>query len=189
MKSSTEFEKSISLILSTLCLTMNRGIKLTVISVVAIVILIAGVVVINEYFLPETAVQVDEPQSGNSTTTAELIKVGEFSGKTGHHVSGTVKILRDDQGYYLRFENYEQTQGPDVFVYLTPAEDPDTSNEIGNGIRILIDGGAEGGESTKVGNFNQRLPDGFDPSRYNGVGIWCDDFSVPFGAATLENPS
>ncbi|MDY6764321.1 MAG: DM13 domain-containing protein [Halobacteria archaeon] len=168
---------------------MNKEIKVTIISAVAIVVLISGIVVINEYFLPEAATQVDEPQSGNSTMSAELIKVGEFSGKTGHHVSGTVKILKDDQGYYLRFEDYEQTQGPDVYVYLTPAEDPDTTSEIENGIKVLIDGGAEGGESTKVGNFNQRLPDNFDPNRYNGVAIWCDDFSVPFGAATLQSPS
>lgn len=142
-----------------------------------------GYVVADRYFLPETSTIVDEAPTA---ATATEITEGTFSGKVGHQVSGTVSLEQDDEGYFLRFEDYEQTQGPDVYVYLTPAEDPDTASEISAGRKILIDGGADGGESTKEGTFTQRLPADIDVERYNGVAIWCDRFSVPFGTASLD---
>jgi hypothetical protein len=98
-----------------------------------------------------------------------------------------VELARDADGLFLQFRDYEQTQGPDVFCYLTPGEDPDTAEEIGAGVKVLVDGGADGGEITKTGTFAQSLPDdlGIPPEETSGVGIWCDNFSVPFGAATL----
>jgi len=152
--------------------------------IVVIVLVGAGVVVADEFFLPEQATQVDGADSLNSS--AEVLTTGTFSGATGHSVSGTVSVVQDGDGYALQFENYSQTQGPDVFVYLTPAGDPTAGSEIEAGRKILIDGGADGGESTKEGTFTQRLPDDVDPSEYGGVGIWCENFGVPFGSATLE---
>ncbi|WP_129114822.1 DM13 domain-containing protein [Halegenticoccus tardaugens] len=136
-----------------------------------------------ELFLPERSTAAAE---GSIPPDADALKEGSFVGKDGHRVSGTVTLYRDGDGHFLRFEDYEQTQGPDVFVYVTPAPDPDTSEEIAEGRKVLIDGGADGGESTKVGTFVQRLPEGTDPEGYEGVSIWCDRFAVPFGAATLE---
>jgi hypothetical protein len=52
-------------------------------------------------------------------------------------------------------------------------------------VKVRIEGGADGGESTKEGSFNQRLPESLDPSAYSGVGVWCDRFGVPFGYASL----
>lgn len=110
-------------------------------------------------------------------------KRGEFVGKAGHRCSGTVELSEDADGLFLQFRDYEQTQGPDVFCYVTPDEDPDTSAEIAAGTKVLIDGG----ESTKTGTFSQSLPAGVTVADTNGVGIWCDDFAVPFGAATLSD--
>jgi hypothetical protein len=119
---------------------------------------------------------------------ATVIKTGTLSGTdAAHDVSGTVMLYRDSNGHFLRFEAYQQTQGPDVFVYLTPAGNPETKADIKAGTKVLIDGGADGGESTKEGTFTQRLPSDFNPDAYNGVSIWCDDFSVPFGSATLSD--
>ncbi|WP_458207051.1 DM13 domain-containing protein [Haladaptatus sp. NG-SE-30] len=151
---------------------------LTVIGVLAVGYAVSG------YFLPEQSTIVDEPAASDGS--AQVLKQGSFSGKAGHQVSGTVSLHQDADGYYLRFENYQQTQGPDVYVYLTEASDPDTNAEIRAGQKVLIDGGAEGGESTKEGTFTQRLPADLDPARYDGVAIWCDRFSTPFGSAPLD---
>lgn len=137
----------------------------------------------NELFAPERSTAVVEAEEPLGTP----LKRGEFVGKTNHRVSGTVTLYEDDEGFFLRFEEYEQTQGPDVFVYLTPAADPETTSEVRAGVRVLIDGGADGGESTKEGTFTQRLSAALDPTGYMGVSIWCDRFSVPFGAATLTD--
>lgn len=146
-------------------------------------ILLGGYAVADAYFLPEEATTVMGPGPENS---ASVLKAGSFSGAAGHDVSGQISIVETDGGYALQFENYEQTQGPDVYVYLTPSPSPNTSDEIDAGIRIRIDGGADDGESTKEGTFRQPLPDDIDPDRYDGVAIWCDQFGVPFGYAALE---
>ena len=163
---------------------MNRR---SVVVVAVVFALAAGAVLVGvELFAPERATVVAE--SDTFGPDAEVLKTGTFVGKAGHSVSGTVSVVRDGDALYLHFEDYSQTQGPDVFVYVTPAADPDSTEEVYVGTKVLVDGGADGGESTKEGTFVQRLPDGVDPSTVNGVGIWCDRFSTPFGAATLTQP-
>lgn len=149
-----------------------------------VLLLVGGLAVIgpSDFFLPERATQVEEGELGD----AEVLKRGTFTGAAGHDVTGTVLLIRDDEGLALRFENYTQTQGPDVFVYISPSQMPDTGEEIAKSTKIRIDGGADGGESTKQGTFTQRLPDDVDPSAINGVGIWCEKFATPFGVAELQ---
>jgi hypothetical protein len=117
---------------------------------------------------------------------ATVLSEGRFEGAAGHDVSGRVQLFELDGVHYLRFVNDEQIQGPDVFVYLTPAAAPDTGAEIAAGGKVLTDGGADGGEPTVEGTFVQRLPGDIDPTAYEGVGIWCDRFRTPFGVATLR---
>jgi hypothetical protein len=140
-----------------------------------------------ELFAPETATRLDETDGGTDGEV-ELLKRGEWVGKDGHDVSGTVALVATAKGHGLRFRDYQQTQGPDVFIYVTPAEDPDTAAEIAEGTKVLLEGGADGGESTLEGDFTQALPGSVDPSAINGVASWCDRFAVPFGAATLSGP-
>lgn len=157
------------------------------VGVAAMVVLVAAVVVIgpSDFFLPERASQVDESPEPTADGV-DVLKRGTFAGAAGHDVSGTVTLLRDDEGLYLRFEDYSQTQGPDVFVYVTPADEPTKKSEVRAGQKILIDGGADGGESTKEGTFTQRLPDGVSASDVEGVAIWCERFATPFGYADLQ---
>jgi hypothetical protein len=150
---------------------------------VAALVVVGGVFVFDVFFAAEASTQVDDAVL---PAGAVVLSEGRFEGKAGHDVSGRVQLVELDGTHYLRFVNYEQEQGPDVFVYLTPAEDPDTGAEIAAGRRILVDGGADGGESTVEGTFLQRLPGDVDPADYRGVGIWCDRFRTPFGAATLR---
>jgi hypothetical protein len=144
-----------------------------------------------ELFAPERETRVSEERAvmadgtSGSETETQVLKRGEFVGKDNHRCSGTVELARDDSGLFLQFRDYEQTQGPDVFCYLTPDEDPDTTAAIDAGVKVLIDGGADGGEITKTGTFSQPLSDDVAVDAMNGVGIWCDRFAVPFGAATL----
>ncbi|MDZ7701764.1 MAG: DM13 domain-containing protein [Halobacteriales archaeon] len=164
---------------------MNRPeLALTVATVAAIV----AIVVAGPLFLPEeaTVVEASSTPTGIDRGPTTVVATGTFEGKAGHTVRGQVSLVEDAEGYLLRFEDYEQTQGPDVYVYLTQVADPDTRGAVGAGYKVRIDGGAGNGESTKVGTFEQRLPDDLDPRAFRGVAIWCDRFATPFGAATLE---
>jgi hypothetical protein len=155
-------------------------------SLSAVVLFSIAVAVIgpSDFFLPEQSTQIEEalPDEG-----AKVLQRGSFVGTAGHDVRGTVLLMRDDGGLFLRFENYSQTQGPDVFVYVTPSSTPDTKEEIAAGTKILVDGGADGGESTKEGTFTQRLPEEVSPADITGVGIWCERFATPFGYAEFAS--
>jgi hypothetical protein len=158
---------------------MNRA----VLAVLAAVVVVGGGALAFEVFAPEAATTAADAAPDQGAT---VLATGEFVGKANHDVSGSVSIVEEGGETYLFFEEYEQTQGPDVFVYLTPTEDPDTTADLEGARKVLVDGGADGGESTKTGTFRQPLPDDVDPEQYRGVSIWCDRFATPFGAATLE---
>jgi hypothetical protein len=163
---------------------MNRrlGAVLAVVGV-AVLAVVAGPALV-DLFAPERSTTVFEAGPG---LDAEVLATGTFEGAdAAHRVSGTVSLVQEGDDHYLFFENYSQTQGPDVFVYLTPEGDPSTAAQVDAGRKVLVDGGADGGESTKEGTFRQELPADVDPTQYRGVSIWCDDFGVPFGWATLE---
>ncbi len=125
-----------------------------------------------------------EQEEGQPSATA--LKAGSFEGADRyHHVSGTVTLYRlEDGSPLLRFEDYDATAGPDVYVYLTPG-DPEGSDVEAEGLRVLVPGGAEDGQATLRGNFNVPLPDHVDPDDWSGVAIWCEDFNVLFGGASL----
>lgn len=150
----------------------------------AVVLGIVALIVVRAYFWPEQATRANDAAPEGAT----IVATGAFAGAGDgvHHVSGTAKILRVGESYVLRFEDYDQTQGPDVFVYLTTSAAPSSKSEIESGLRILIQGGAEGGESTKEGSFQQPLPAGFAPEKYHGIAIWCDRFDTLFGRAELS---
>ncbi|MFC5972637.1 DM13 domain-containing protein [Halomarina salina] len=163
---------------------MNRRLG-TALTVLAVVIVVVAGPVVYDLFAPERSTTVVEAGPGDGATT---LATGTFSGAdAAHRVSGTVSLVEEDGTHVLYFQNYSQTQGPDVFVYLTPDGDPTTRDQIDRGVKVRIDGGADGGESTKEGTFRQELPGDIDPTQYRGVSVWCDDFSVPFGSATLTD--
>ncbi|MWG35166.1 DM13 domain-containing protein [Halomarina oriensis] len=163
---------------------MNRRSFVVLVVVGAAVLALAVGPTLVEMFAPERSTTVAEAGPGPGAVT---LATGTFEGAdAAHEVSGTVSLVREGDTHYLYFENYTQTQGPDVFLYLTPQGDPSTREQVAAGVKVLVDGGADGGESTKEGTFRQELPAGVDPTQYRGVSIWCDDFGVPFGWATLD---
>ena len=93
---------------------------------------------------------------------------------SAHEVSGSVKLIREaGRGDYLRFENFETVNGPDLFIYL--ATDTTASDFI-NLCKI---------KATK-GNVNYAIPAGTDLAKYDTVLIWCRAFRVLFSYAELN---
>ena len=107
-----------------------------------------------------------------------LLAAGEFrDGDPGHNGAGTAKILRGADGkLVLRLEDFSVTNGPDLFVYLTPDSNGDD-----------IDGGLNLGDNRATdGNINYDIPAGTDIAKFKSVVIWCRQFSIKFAFATLE---
>jgi hypothetical protein len=99
-----------------------------------------------------------------------------------HPGSGLAKVLNDgtDQRF-LRFEDFETDNGPDLFVYLTRADAAADADAFGVDGDFVDLGRLKG----NVGEQNYEIPIEVDLSQFGTVVVWCNRFSVAFTAADL----
>lgn len=113
--------------------------------------------------------------------STQAIESGAFYG-VAHPTEGTATIYRmGDGALMLRFSNFRTSNGPNVHVYLVAAgdaKDAETVRRAG-----FIDLGPIKGN---IGEQNYALGSDVDLSKYRAVSIWCQRFSVNFGAASLR---
>ena len=105
----------------------------------------------------------------------EAISEGEFR-PLAHEVSGRVVLLQAGDRRFVRFEDFEVENGPDLRVYASEA----TGDDPGE---AFVDLGALKGN---VGAQNYELPASLDPSSVNTVFVWCRRFSVGFAVAEMS---
>lgn len=102
---------------------------------------------------------------------------GSFYGSDDFHFGrGTATIIETAPGrFHLRLEDFSVRNGPDLFVYLSPAADgyDDGALEIG---KLKATDGA----------FGYDLPKGTDPADFASAIIWCKQFSHLFAVAPFE---
>ncbi|MCX5205410.1 DM13 domain-containing protein [Streptomyces sp. NBC_00237] len=98
-----------------------------------------------------------------------------------HATSGTARTVRlaDGKQSVLRLEDLATSEGPDVRVYLSPRDARSAEKGLGEGAVQL--GKLKGNR----GNQNYSVPAGTDLSAFRSAVIWCERFSVSFGAADL----
>jgi hypothetical protein len=116
-------------------------------------------------------------------TPAEPVALvsGEFHDVT-HHGSGTATIFRLPDGQHiLRFENLDVLNGPDLYVWLSAAEDADDARTILDAEYVEL-----GRLKGNIGNQNYEIPAEVDLSQIKSVTIWCRQFSVNFATAPLR---
>jgi hypothetical protein len=117
--------------------------------------------------------------STTETTTPAAPQVvteygGVFAGDA-HPTAGTAIVLGNGTGQrFLRFEDFETDNGPDLNVYLVNSSTGDVSD--------YIDLGDLKGN---IGDQNYEIPADVDLDVYDEVVIWCVRFSVGFGNALL----
>lgn len=123
-------------------------------------------------------VVVEEFQAGG----VELAR-GAFTDADGFHKgSGTARIVASSEGPEVRFESFQVTNGPDLYVYLAVHPEPRSRGEVEEGFVSL------GRLKGNVGPQAYVLPAGTDPGRYRSVVIYCRAFHVVFSTATLAAP-
>ena len=101
----------------------------------------------------------------------EILKTGEFEGLAGHNAKGIAKIIKVNDMTFLRFENFEVTNGPDLRVYITQ------DGDVKNGIHLEKLKGSKGNQNYELNDINIE--------QYNSVVIYCQPFGVYFGEAEL----
>ena len=135
--------------------------------------------------LPSVSAPADPTEEGGEGTAspapAEPVELarGTFISRE-HETTGTARILRLADGQQiLRLEGFETSNGPALFVYLSqnPAD-----GEDGLFDDDYLDLGVLKGN---IGDQNYVIPAEVDPLGYTSVVVWCDRFSVSFGAADI----
>ncbi|MEM9038967.1 MAG: DM13 domain-containing protein [Actinomycetota bacterium] len=117
----------------------------------------------------------DTTGSADAAAQPEIVTefAGQFSGTSRYDVSGDAIVLGNGTGQrFLRFENFESNNGPDLNVYLVNPDDPSDFIDLGD-----LKG--------NIGDQNYEIPADVDLDRYSQVSIWCVRFSVGFGNADL----
>ncbi len=113
-----------------------------------------------------------------------VLAIGNFVSQE-HETKGTATILRLADGQrILRLTDFETSNGPDLQVWLTD-QPVQTDNE---GWFLFDDGKytSLGGLKGNIGDQNYPIPADVNLADYRSVSIWCDRFSVSFGAAELN---
>jgi len=142
----------------------------------------------------DTMVAVDEPmpmpmpmddvqEEADADTAMEIMSVatGEFVGRS-HPGTGQALVLTDgSEQRFLRFENFETDNGPDLNVYLVAGSSAD--GDAGTFDDDFVDLGDLKGN---VGPQNYEIPVDVDLDRYSTVVVWCVRFGVAFTAADLS---
>lgn len=103
-------------------------------------------------------------------------RTGEFQGTDDFHFGrGTATLIETAPGTWIvRFEDFSVRNGPDLYVYLSPAPDDYTKDSLELGTLKATDGA-----------FNYEIPAGTDVSNVQSVLVWCKQFSHLFAFATL----
>jgi len=120
-------------------------------------------------------VPVSEPMDDmtqSSEPQLQILKTGQFSGLAGHYGEGIAKIIQVGEMTFLRFEDFEVTNGPDLRVYITP------DGDVKNGIHLQKLKGSKGDQNYLLENI--------DVSVYDTVVIYCQPFGVYFAQAELS---
>ncbi len=114
------------------------------------------------------------------TTVPVIVAPAPAFFSKAHDTSGTVELLEDGNGTrFVRIVDLRTENGPDVKVYLSaaPPDAPDSD--------VKSDYVSLGTLQGNIGSQNYEVPADVELSRFRSVVIWCERFSVGFGAAPL----
>ncbi len=120
---------------------------------------------------------------GKKPKKATIISKGTFISHE-HGTEGSAKVIQLADGTrVLRIENLDTSNGPDLKVWLSDAD----VIEGTDGWFVFDDGDYAdlGALKGNKGNQNYAIPASVDLEDLTSVAIWCDRFSVSFGAAEL----
>lgn len=128
--------------------------------------------------MPEMA-DTEPAPGGEPAPEIVTLKTGLFVDRS-HPTTGVADVLNDGSTQrFLRFENFETDNGPDLNVYLSTAAVDAPAGEFDDDFVDL------GDLKGNIGSQNYEIPEGVDLDVYSTVVIWCVRFGVAFGAAPL----
>ena len=142
-----------------------------------------GLPLVTDDVVDEEVVVVDAPaptqgsEDGQPEPAApQLLASGEFEARD-HPGMGTATLVDTGDGAVVTLTDFATDNGPDLFVYLVPAQAPAGS------VEGFVDLGTLKGN---VGDQQYVVPDDVDPGPGWRVVVWCRAFAVTFTEAVLS---
>ena len=108
---------------------------------------------------------------GSDSQSIIYSKQGSFVGLKGNNAKGKAIIISAGKVAFLRFQDFEVTNGPDLHVYMTSDGNISTGMDLGK-----LKG--------SIGDQNYAL-NGVDLKNYDTVVIYCQPFHIYFAQAKL----
>ena len=109
---------------------------------------------------------------GGPEEAPRVTRAGQFEGVAGHRAEGAAKVISAGGAEYLRFEDFEVTNGPDLRVYLTRGGD------IDGGVHVAKLKGSRGDQNYDI--------TGLGAGGYDTAVVYCQPFRVHFAQAVLS---
>ncbi len=107
-------------------------------------------------------------------TGATSAAAGSFSGRNDHVVTGGVRVMRNgDQSFVVLADSFSLDGAPDPKIGFGKNGSFDETTAF-----TVLD--------NITGGQTYLIPESIDASGYNEVYIWCDQFSVALGVASLR---
>ncbi len=103
----------------------------------------------------------------------QVLASGAFRGKSGHAASGGVSVVKTATGTVV-------VLAPDF--KFDGAPDP----KLGFGKNGYVESTQFSELKSNSGKQTYDIPAAIDPADYNEVWVWCEQYSVPLGVATLK---
>ncbi|MGQ0792184.1 MAG: DM13 domain-containing protein [Nitrosopumilaceae archaeon] len=118
--------------------------------------------------------EIDDMMDKDSSKENSVVitNTGEFEGLAGHKAKGIANIIQANDMTFLRFEEFEVTNGPDLRVYITQ------NGNVHDGIHLDKLKGSRGDQNYLLENIDIKV--------YNTVVIYCQPFGAYFAQAELN---
>jgi len=135
---------------------------------------------VNEFFeSPTVSPELGAGDEAKATPGRNIVVEGQFVEVDFiHRGSGTARIVEEGGKRYLQLEDFNVTNGPDLYVYLSESKSP--SNDLKSLDKYISLGFLKG----NIGNQIYEIPDVF--RGYDTAIIWCQKFGVLFSYAVME---
>ena len=136
----------------------------------------------HEALLVPTSTAQSETSSASAPVaeTAKEVATGEWR-SLEHATTGKASLIKlPNNGYSVQFASLDTSDGPDLYVYLSPHASSSPEKTFGQGFTSL--GKLKGNRGDQV----YEIPAGVDVSAIRSVVIWCQRFSAGFAVAPLE---
>jgi len=115
----------------------------------------------------------DKKMEGEMHGTMAPAMNDTLMGSDGHHASGKVSFGMEMNKHVLTLSDIKVDKVPDGYVYLTKGADRMHGVELGTLKQFS-------------GTVSYVLPAGVNPEDYDSVVIWCKQFNVEIGRASLS---